>query len=289
VRHLTKKQMKFNLIILIFITFNSFCQTNTDSIIVKNKVKEVRIFDSKDNLVSVSKYDLKCNLLFKSMDNFTSALFLKTSETNTYNENGKLIKKISTHSSFKEPTIWIKEYDKNQNLVSIKDEKGNLIFQFFYDDSNFKNKEIMYSEKKISQTTIIEKRDNGNEIISLINGDFIKNRKNISFFDENKNEIKTESYNNENLRFSSNSTYEKNRIVKITYNETNSQNGNNYYYDSKNRLIKRELFDLENGKEITGNYEVFQYLENDLIKKYAENIYSLSGLKEYRYEYDYFK
>lgn len=281
--------MKFNLIFLIFITFNSFCQTNTDSIIVKNKVKEVRIFDSKDNLLSVSKYDLEGNLLFKSMDNFTSAVFLKTSETNTYNENGKLIKKISTHSSFKEPTICIKEYDKNQNLESIKDEKGNLIFQFFYDDLNFKNKEIMYSDNKISQTTIIEKRDNGNEIISLINGDFLKNRKNISFFDKNKNEIKTESYNNEKLSFSSNSTYKKNRITKIIYNETNSQSGNNYYYDSKNRLIKRELFDLENEKEINGNYEVFEYSENDLIKKYAENIYSLIGLKEYRFEYDYYK
>jgi hypothetical protein len=189
--------MKFNLLFVIFIAFNSFCQTNTDSTVVKNKVKEVRIFDIKDNLVSVSKYDLKGNLLFKSMDNFTFAVFLKISETNTYNENGELIKKISTHSSFKEQTIWIQEYDKNQNLVSIKDEKGNLIFQFFYDDSNFKNKEIMYSDNKISQTTIIEKRHNGNEIISLINGDFIKNRKNISFFDENKNEIKTESFNNE--------------------------------------------------------------------------------------------
>ncbi|MBU0940366.1 MAG: hypothetical protein KKD36_02900 [Bacteroidetes bacterium] len=256
---------------------------------MKNKVKEVRIFDNKNNLVSLSKYDLKGNVLFKSMDNFTSAVFLKTSETNEYNDNGKLIKKTSTHSSFKEPTIWIKEYDKNQNLLNIKDEKGNLIFQFFYDDSNFKNKEIMYSENKISQTTIFEKRNNGNEIISLINGDFLKNRKNISFFDENKNEFKTESYNNEKLRFSSNSTYTKNRITKIIYNETNGQNGNNFYYDSKNRLIKRELFDIENGKEINGNYEVYEYLENNLIKKYVENINSLSGLNEYRYEYDYYK
>lgn len=281
--------MKINILLLFLITFNSFCQTNTDSVIVKNKVKEVRIFDNKNNLVSLSKYDLKGNVLFKSMDNFTSAVFLKTSETNEYNDNGKLIKKTSTHSSFKEPTIWIKEYDKNQNLLNIKDEKGNLIFQFFYDDSNFKNKEIMYSENKISQTTIFEKRNNGNEIISLINGDFLKNRKNISFFDENKNEFKTESYNNEKLRFSSNSTYTKNRITKIIYNETNGQNGNNFYYDSKNRLIKRELLDIENGKEINGNYEVYEYLENDLIKKYVEIIYSLSGLNEYRYEYDYYK
>ncbi len=281
--------MKINVLILIFITFNSFSQNNADSIIVKNKVKEVRIFDIKDNLVSLSKYDLKGNVLFKSMDNFASAVFLKTSETNDYNDNGKLIKKTSTHSSFKEPTIWIYEYDKNQNLSNIKDEKGNLIFQFFYDDSDFKNKEIMYSDNKISQTTIFEKRNNGSEIISLINGDFLKNRKNISFFDENKNEIKTESYSNEKLRFSSNSTYTNNRLTKIIYNETNSQSGNNYYYDSKNRLIKRELFDIENGKEINGNYEVFEYLENDLIKKYVENIYSLSGLNEYKYEYDYYK
>jgi hypothetical protein len=279
----------FKIILLLLINYSVFCQSNADSTIVKNKVKEVKIFDSTNNLVSISKYDVKGNLIFKSMDNFASATFLKTSEINTFDESGNEVKTVSTHSSFPDSTIWVKEYDKNKNLLNIKDEKGNLVFQYFYDDSNFKKKEIMYDENKISQTTIYESRKNGNEIVSLINGDFLKNRKNISFFDNNKNEIKTESYDNDKLKFSSNSTYVNNQIVKIIYNETDSQSGNNYYYDSKNRLIKRELFDLENRKEIKGNYEIFEYFENDLIKKYVENIYSLLGLNEYRYEYDYFK
>ena len=279
---------KFKIILLFFFTCSMFSQSNADSIIVKNKVKEVKIFDSENNLVSEFKYDIKGRLVFRSMDNFTSAIFLKTSEINIYDENDNLIKTTFFHSSFSEPRIWIKEYDKNQNLVNVKNEKGDLVFQFFYDDKDFKNREIMYEGNKTSQTTIFETFDNGKTIVSKIKGDFIKSRKNISFYDDNKNEIKTESYDFGKLRFSSISTYKKNRKVKIIYNETESINGDNYYYDSKNRLTKRQLFNIEKKKEILGKYEAFEYLENDLIKKYTENIYSLSGLNEYRYEYDFF-
>ncbi len=146
----------------------------------------------------------------------------------------------------------------------------------------------MYEGNKIFQTTVFETFDNGKTIVSKIKGDFIKDRKNISFYDDNKNEIKTESYDFGKLKFSSISKYEKNRLVKIIYNETQSTSGNNYIYDSKNRLFKRQLFDIEKEKEILGRYEAFEYLENDLIKKYTENIYTLSGLNEYRYEYDFF-
>jgi hypothetical protein len=265
-----------------------FSQSNSDSLIIKNKVKRVKIFDSENKLVSVYEYDIKGRLILRSMDNFTSAIFLKTSETNIYDENDNLIKTTFIHSSFSEPRIWIKDYDKNKNLVSIKNDKGDLVFQFFYDGTNFKNKEIMYDVNKISQTTVFERLDNGKTIVSSINGDFIKGRKNSSFYDDNKNEIKTESYDFGKLRFSSISTYEKNRLVKIIYNETQGKNGNNYFYDSKNRLVKRQLFDIEKNKEILGKYEVFEYSDNDLIKKYSENIYSLSGLNEYRYEYNFF-
>lgn len=279
---------KLKIILLFFFTCSMFSQSNSDSIIVKNKVKEVKIFDSENNLVSEFKYDIKGRLVFRSMDNFTSAIFLKTSEINIYDENDNLIKTTFIHSSFSEPRIWIKDYDKNQNLVNIKNEKGDLVFQFFYDDKNFKDRELMYEGNKISQTTIFETFDNGKTIVSKIKGDFIKDRKNISFYDDNKNEIKTESYDFGKLRFSSISKYEKNRLDKIIYNETQRKSGNNYFYDSKNRLLKRQLFDIEKKKEILGKYEAFEYLENDLIKKYTENIYSLAGLNEYRYEYDFF-
>jgi hypothetical protein len=130
---------------------------------------------SKDNLVQLSKCDLKGSVLFKSMDNFTLLYFKKYQNSFTYNENGELIKKISTHSSF-EQTIWIQEYGKIK-ILGIK-MKGNLIFQFFYDSSIYKNKRNNVFDNKISQTTIIEETDIMKQSISLINR-FIKRKHNI--------------------------------------------------------------------------------------------------------------
>jgi len=268
-----------------FFTISAFCQINIESAIIENKVKEVRIFDSENNLVSVCKYNTNAKILFRSSENFASAMFLKTSETNIYNENNKVIETISTHSSFDKPTVWIKEYDGNQNLINIKDENGNMVFQYFYDQGKVKNKELMYEDNKVSQITTYEIFDDGKKSIELINGKFLKDRKNISFFDNNGNKIRTESYNSGKLQFSSNSIYKKNRKVKIIYD---GNYGENYYYDSKNRLIKRELFKKVKQKEIVDNYEMFEYYTNDLISKYIENIYSIAGISEYRYEYDFF-
>lgn len=274
------------LILFLFISSLGLAQINADSTIVKNKVKEVRIFNSNSKLVTVTKYDEKGKKIFNSSDRD----YIKTSEATFYNDNGTIHKTVSTHSSYPdESTIWINEYDKNQNIIKIKDEKENLVFEFSYDDRNRKEKEIMYEENKISQTILFEYLDNGNQVVQNIKGNFLRDRKNISFFDNNKNEIKSESYDSGKLRFSTNSIYDKNKIIKIIYNEKIGKTGNNFYYDAKNRLIKRQLFDLENGKEVLGKYEIFEYLENDLISNYTENIYSMTGsLEKYKFEYDFY-
>lgn len=279
---------KINLILLLLITHVVFSQKNANSAIISNKVKEVRIIDKNNKVVSISKYDNNGRLIFTSADNFTYAVFLKTSETISYNNDGKINKTISTHSSFEKPTIFINNYDSNGNLISIEDESGKLIFKYFYNDTNFKIKEQLYDDRnKIEETITYEKSSDGKKVVQSIEGNFIKKRKNISFYDQNGNEIRSELYDNGILYFSTENIFLNNRVVKETYKKKSGISGNNYYYDDQERLTKRELFNVENGKELIGNSESFEYFDNGLIKKYIENIYSISELGEFKYEYDF--
>lgn len=279
---------KINLILLLLITHVVFSQKNANSAIISNKVKEVRIIDKNNKVVSISKYDNNGRLIFTSADNFTYAVFLKTSETISYNNDGKINKTISTHSSFEKPTIFINNYDSNWNLISIQDESGKQIFKYFYNDTNFKIREQQYDDRnKIEETITYEKSSDGKKVVQSIEGNFIKKRKNISFYDQNWNEIRSESYDNGILYFSTENIFLNNRVVKETYKEKSGISGNNYYYDNQERLTKRELFNMENGKELIGNSESFEYFDNGLIKKYIENIYSISELGEFKYEYDF--
>jgi hypothetical protein len=272
-----------SLLLLTFSTF--FCQSNNDSIIINNRIKEVRILDSENKLASITKYDLAGKLIFNSLDNFCGSTFLKTSITKFYDDNGKLIKTLSTHSSFEEPTIWIYEYDENGNKSVIKTQDGNLVFQFFYDNSNFLVKKLSYNDNSIRETTTFEKKDNDKKIVSKIVGDFIKNRINTTTLDENGNEIKIESYDGNKINFSCFSEYQNNKIIKTTYN---SGYGNFYFYDSVGRLIKRQQFKIENGTEIFTNFEEFKYDNKGLIQFYSENIYLSEVTRQYKYQYDFY-
>lgn len=278
-----KSLLIFSLVILSNI---AFCQLNNDSIILKNKVKEVREFNSKNKLISIAKYNEKGKLIFSSNEKLDGSL--KTSKTITYNEKGEATKIVSTHSSFSDPTTWLYEYDDKSNVTKIKDENGNLIFEFFYDNSGFKVKQILYEKNEISEITTYESKDDGKRIIQNIKGNFIENRENISYFDDNKNEIKSESYDFGKLRFSCDFIYKDGNKIKVLYHEKSGESGNNFLYDNKNRLQKRQLFDVENGEEILGASENFEYFENDLIKTYTENIYSIKG-ENSRFEYDFYK
>jgi hypothetical protein len=265
-----------------------FSQNNSPEIIVSNKVKEVRILNANNEVVSVAKYDNNGRLIFTSADNFTYSIFLKTSKTISYNDDGKINKIISTHSSFPEPTVLINNYDLKGNLMSIVNENGKLVFKYFYDETNFKIKEQSYNDKnKIEETITYEKSLDGKKITEMINGDFIKKRKNISFFDNDGNKIKSESYDSGKLYFSTESVFLDSKIVKNIYFKNTGKYGENYYYDDKKRLSKRELFSVENDKEIVGNSETFEYFDNGLIKKYIENIYSIYELGEFKYEYQF--
>lgn len=275
-----------SILIFLFLT-PCFSQSNDDSFILKNKVKEVRIYDSKNKLVSLTKYNSKGLLEFTCNDNFGGSTFLKTSLTKVYDEKGVLIKTIHNHSSFKEPTIWLYKYDSTGNLVAILNDKNKFVFKFYYSNKNFKTKDELYNEDKITETKTYEYLEDSSIIIQNINGDFIKNRKNITYLDKNKNEIKNESFNNDELAFQILSEYKNNRIIKKTFKE-NLPSEETYTYDRKNNLINRQIFKIADGKETKTTSENYKYFKNGLIKTYTEKIYLPTNITKYKYEYTFY-
>lgn len=271
---------------LIFSSYSLFSQTNVDSIIVNNHVKEIRILSQHNDTANVIKYNKQGKMTYNLLNDFGGSTFLKTSITWLYDSSGKVIKTISTHSSFPDSTIWVYEYDTTGNKISTKTIDGRPVFLYFYDDSNFLIKQLSFDDSsKVEQTTTYKKVDNCKKVISTIVGNFITNRKNTTYYDDNGNNIKTESYDGAKINFATESVFEENRLVKITYN---SGYGSNYTYDSKGRLLKRGNFKIENGTETNNFFEEFTYNYKGLIINYQENIYNSGKLRKYRYEYDFY-
>lgn len=169
-------KMKLLLTSILFFLFNLiYCQENLDSIITKCRVKEVKIFDEEKKLVSLTRYDTLGRMLHNEVDNFTGATSLKTSMTKIYDQNGNVLKTISTHSSYPYPTIWIYEYDTDGNNIAVKTEQGDYVFQYFYNDSKFLILKLAYDDDKtIRQTISYQKLDNEKKSISSNKGIFIK-------------------------------------------------------------------------------------------------------------------
>lgn len=272
---------------LLVISCDLFSQFNIDSIILKNKIKEVRILDFKNDTAAVTRYNAHGKMTYNLLDNFGGSTFLKTAISWIYNDKEQVIKTISTHSSFPDSTVWIYEFDAEGNRISTKTQEGKLVFKYYYDDSNFLIKQQSFDDSSnIEQTTTYEKFDDGKKNVSRIVGNFIKDRTNTTYLDANGNNIKTESYDGDKINFSTISIFENNRIKKIIYN---SGYGSNYVYDSKGRLTKRHNFKLENETEIVEGFEEFEYGDNSLLINYQENIYSSGNLRKYKYEYDFYQ
>ena len=287
-RNFYRPNMKlFLTLTLIFTSYSLFSQTNVDSIIASSHVKEVQILSQQKDTANLIRYSKEGKMTYNFLNNFGGSTFLlKTSTTWIYNDSGRVIKTISTHSSFPDSTAWVYEYDTKGNRVSTKTVEGRLIFKYYYDDSNFLVKQLSFDDSsKLEETTTYEKVNNGKKVISTIMGNFIKNRTNTTYFDDNGNNIKTESYDGVKINFSTESVFKGNRLVKITYN---SGYGSNYTYDSKGRLIKRSNFKIENDKEKNSGFEVFTYNDKGLLINYEENIYYSGNLRKYRYEYDFY-
>lgn len=239
-----------------------------------------------NDTANLIRYNKEGKMTYNFLNNFGGSTFLKTSITWVYNDNGRVIKTISTHSSFPDSIVWVYEYDTKGNRQSAKTIDGKLIFRYYYDDSNFLVKQLSFDDSsKLEQTTTYEKVNNGKKVISKIIGNFIKNRTNSSYFDDNGNNIKTESYDGMKLNFSTESVFEGNKLLKTTYN---SDYGSEYTYDSKGRLIKRSNFKIVNDKKENNSFEEFSYNNKGLLINYEENIYNSGKLRKYRYEYDFY-
>lgn len=272
--------------LLLLLTYLTFSQTNADSLIIKNRVKKVRVFDINNKLVSEFEYDSIARLIYRLHNDFTGFKSLKSTITKIYDSNDNNIISVSTHSNFNKPIVWRYEYDNNGSKTATLDEFGNYVFRYFYDKNGFMVKKLSYNAKnEIRRKSTFEKADNGKKIIERMGNDSIISRINTVTIDDKGNTVKRESLDGTKINSLINNYYKNNRLVKITYY---GGYGKNYFYNQKGRLIKIVGYKEEGNNEITNGYEEFIYNELGLIEKYIETKWSNDNSKsEYRYEYDF--
>lgn len=280
--------MKLNSFILIlFITNSIFSQNNSDSLIIKNKVKTVRIYDIMNKLVSSSEFDSLGKLVYRIQDDFGGYKTLKSTLTKIYDKNGYNIISVSTHSNFDKPTVWRHEYDINGNKTGTLDEFGNYVFKYFYDESGFKIKELAYNEEyKIRRKSFFQKFDNGKKVVEKMGNDSIPTRINTTTYDEYGNMLKSESLDGSKVNSIIEYYYENNRLVKTT---NYGGYGRKYFYNENGQLIKTQGYREELNKEVSLSYEQFEYNEFGLIEKYFEVKTNENLKSEYRYEYEFYE
>lgn len=276
------------ILFLLLSTYFASGQTNADSLIINNKVKAVKILDSKNKLVNEIRYDSVGKLIYRLDDDFAGYENLKSMLTKIYDVNGNNIISVLTHSNFNKPTVWRHQYDERSNKIATIDEVGNYVFRQFYDEDNFMTMKLSYDENnKIRRKSTFEKTNDGKKIVEKMGRDSISSRINTTTFDNNGNTIKSESLDGTNINSLINYFYKDNRLVKITYH---GGYGQNYFYNSKNQLIKTSSYKEGNNVEIPIDYQEFIYNEKGLIEIYKETKLSReNSLSEYRYEYDYYE
>lgn len=280
--------MKPNLFILIFFVSSSiFSQNNADSLIIKNKVKSVRVYDNSNKLVSKSEFDSLGKLVYRLENDLGGFKKLKSTLTKVYDKNGLNIISVSTHSNFEKPTVWRHEYDLNGNRIRILDEFGNYVFKFVYDKDGFKTQKIAYNnENKVHRKSYFQKFDNGKKVVEKVGNDSIPDRINTNTYDEYGNILKSESLDGAKVNSLIEYYYEENRLVKTTYY---GGYGKKYSYNKNGQLTKTQGYKKELDKEVILNYEQFEYNELGLIEKYIEEKTKENLKSEYRYEYEFYK
>ncbi len=270
-------------------------QDNPDSLIKKLKVSEVDI-DQGTRRAGLEQYDAYGNLTYHKYDDFAGSTYLKVSSTRIYNADRQLIQTKSTHSSYpNDTTVWNYQYDTGKNLVSIKDNKGQNIFSYLYDESGRRIKESSFNSSGVIIIENTFKYDkNGNETEEIMNMTSLPLRINKTYYDPLNRKTKSESVENNKVRFATTYLYAANTnlLTKKVYDEESDGSmldGVNYKYDDKSRLIARLHFNQNDGKETITGEEHFEYFDNGLIKKYSENIFTANHVtRTFVYSYKFY-
>lgn len=274
--------------ILLLMNNLMFGQNNSDSLIISNRVKVVRVLNAYNDLVSNTEYDSIGRLIYRF--NYDSIGFkpLKSTLTKIYDINGNNIISVLTHSNFNKPTIWRYQYDNNGNRIATIDEFGNYVFRYFYNKNGFKIKELAYNaQNEIRRKSTFEVLENGNKVVERTGNNSVYSRINTKTLDDNGNIIKSESLDGIKINSLINNYYKNDKLIKTTYS---GGYGKYYYYNKKSQLIKIISFKNEESKEVLNGYEEFIYNDLGLIIRYIEKKVSADNLKSiYHYEYDFYK
>ncbi len=261
-------------------------QENPDSLIRLNKVQKVFIYEG-NNLVGKIFYDENYNQIYEYFHNFMGSP-ITTTDTKEFNAENMLISSKSTHSSFEgDTTYWVYSYNSFGKVETISD--GYLktpIFTFEYNSNQQIIKQLRFnSDGEVKHIETHKYDSSGLEIELNINSDFLKNRVIKYYYNSKglmaKSERSTDGKDGGTTIFE----YDE-RGNKIKSHGTRNNDGQRYYYDEHNRLIKRTIFEIKKNEEITKGTVKLSYYNNGLLKEISGDIFSFDGkTKTYRFEY----
>ena len=207
-------------------------------------------------------YNIKYELLFKTLKEYRSKLLDKICDCNTsedkidytYNEFYKLIESLNIDKELSDSKITKKiflEYQKN-NKINIK----NFI-NVLYGNQNTKNKEYLDNNKKNNLKIIVDKKNKNDNNLLIKQNSKKLNRK----LDINK-------YNNiSNYKINS-----QNQFISYMNKNTDGSNENiNKYIKSKNRFFRKRI-DKYRRKSLSSSVEKSKIFNKSANNKYKKNI-----------------
>jgi hypothetical protein len=253
------------------------------------------ITSCKDNVLEDLETLVGKKCLEKTYEQYDKGQFLYKT-VSEYNELNRLTKKINT-SSLK-TTINFYEYDKNNNLIKVTNEKGDVLLLYQYDSNNRLIKEgydsnnidfpnyvtsyIYYGNGNLQKQTMVlanlivwvREYDENSRLIkkydATIDGNPMQGiplkiiKETETFYKYNSSGYVLSNYVTVDKKFFSSYDYEydsDNRIVKYTEKDLNRNvtNNNTYEFDERKRVISKKTDNI---------FEIkYEYNSDDLIVK----------------------
>lgn len=254
-----KKILLFIFLLLGCKTFSQNENIIPESIIVKNKIEEIQIF----NITPQQKY---------------------LSEQMNYNNSGKMVKNIFFD---KNGTAWIEnsfQYNEQQQRVSVLDQ-SNVLTKYKYNQlgNKIESKSIKPDSTVLSQNKMVYNEKN--QLVKIFNkkynsDDFYLNEN--RFYKDDGQESKREKFNDSGkLIFIEEFEYDKNKNLIFIYHQSanNKKNITKYDYNKNGELTKVEY-------TATGATRKYKYDKsgNRVEEKYYDKNDEIIKHREYKYK-----
>lgn len=257
-------------LLLCLLSTGLFAQENADSIIRKNKVKQVYIYEGK-RVAGTRMYDEQGHLTFAFSNNMFGPV---TSTTKLGYKEGKLEWDKTKISTVKDTIFNTYFYDKAGNLTQVENGTNlRVLSAYEYDSANRKIRDLIFNEGGAGTRDIVYKYDKkGNLAEELVNDPYTRNRKKVYTYDKENHLVKLEVADNNGPQYTEEIKYDKNgRKVEEIHTETDANEIIRYEYDKSGHLTKRTQANIIDGKETITRTVKYTYDNYGLISTWEDS------------------